>query len=807
MKRLIFLSFILFIFASLLKAQMSDSQVIDYVKTESAKGTSQQLIATELLKKGVTQAQMERIKRQVEQENKNSTSSSSSANIQSRAHDLSASSEVSNSDSLSYRGNLSNKNVSEREVFGKNIFNQKNLSFAPGTNLPTPENYILGPGDEVIIDVWGASQATLREIISPEGDIVVDRLGPVHLNGMSIKEANTYIQQKFSTLYSGVSVMDDYDSNAISQIKLTLGQIRTIQVNIMGEVTVPGTYSLSSLSSVFHALYSAGGVNNIGSLRQIQLYRNGKLLETIDIYQYIMNGKLIGGTYLSDGDIIIVPPYVSLVEITGKIKRPMFYEVKTQETVADIITYAGGFTGDAYSQEITLNRKTGGYSKVFTLSENDFNNFLLCDEDIIKISAGLGQYDNEAVVMGAVFRPGSYGIDENIRTVKDLLNKAGGLKEDAFMNRAILSRQKDDLTKENISINLQSLLSGRIQDITLKKNDTLNIAFNSILLDLGELEIFGEVDFPGKYTYRDNTTIEDLIVLAGGLRGSASTIKVDVSRRIVDPSSIESPNQIAQTFTFEIKEGLISDGGKEFVLKPYDQVFIRRSPGYIEQRNVALDGEILFPGTYALEEKDERLSDIVKKAGNLTRYAYTQGARLIRTRTDAELIQYRKTMKDISARNVKDSISDELAEFDKYYAVGIELDKAIANPRSEYDLVLKPGDRLIIPEYDNTITIVGEVMYPNTVLYKKGQKVSYYINLAGGYSDQAQKKKAYIVYMNGRVTKVKGSNKNAIQPGASIIVPSKERRDRMSIGEMVTIGTSVTSMASVVALLINSLTK
>ncbi|NDV69010.1 SLBB domain-containing protein [Dysgonomonas sp. 25] len=807
MKRLILLSFILFLSATFLQAQMSDSQVLQYVQSEMAKGTSQQVIGIELTKRGVTQSQVERIKKQVEKEKAKGGTSVSSTSAQSRAHTLPAN--MQKVDSLNYpsAAQMANqKGITGREIFGKNIFNQKNLSFTPSANLPTPENYILGPGDEVIIDIWGASQVTFRETISPEGDIVIDRIGPVHLNGMSIKAANAYVQQKFSSVYSGVSGMDDTNMGGASQIKLTLGQIRTIQIDVMGEVVTPGTYSLSSLSSVFHALYTAGGVNDIGSMREIQLYRNGKLVESVDIYQHIMYGKSSGNIRLSDGDIIIVPPYISLVGISGKVKRPMFYEMNSDETITDLINYAGGFTGDAYLDEITLNRKTGGYNKVFTLPSTDFGNFILQDEDSITVGTGLNLYENEAVVMGAVFRPGSYGIGGDIKTIKELIDKAGGLKEDAFVNRAVLSREKDDLTREVVAINLANLLSGKSSDIVLRKNDTLNIAFNTVLLDLGNLEIFGEVNYPGTYSYGEKTSIEDLIIMAGGLKGSASTVKVDVSRRIINPASTEASNQIAKIFTFEMKNGLIVDGNSEFELKPYDQVFVRRSPGYIEQRNVILDGEVLFPGAYALEEKDERLSDVVRRAGNLTKYAYTQGARLVRTRTEEELAQYRKTMQDIAARNAKDSISDELAEFEKYYAVGIELDKAIANPRSEYDLVLKPGDKLIIPEYDNTITIIGEVMYPNTVLYKKGEKVSYYIDLAGGYSDQAQKKKAYIVYMNGRVTKVKGSNKDAIQPGCSIIVPSKEKRNRMSVGEMVSIGTSVTSMASVVALLINSLT-
>lgn len=796
MKRLILYFFTFLFSANMLFAQMTDDQVITYVKAEAEKGVPQQNIATELAKRGVTQSQVERIRLQVEQQKQASSTSVNKTSTSTSPLRTEIDRETLPSDLVL------EDNEGKVKIFGKNIFNQKNLTFTPNVNIPTPEDYKLGPGDEVVIDVWGASQTSVRQVISPEGNIVVDRLGPVFLNGMTIKEANVYVQQKFAGLYAGVG---DYEG--ASQIKLTLGQIRTIQINIMGEVTTPGTYSISSLSSIFHALYNAGGINDIGSLRNVQLYRKGKLLETMDIYQYILKGNFNSNIRLMDGDVIIVPPYSSLVNISGKVKRPMFYEMTSQETIADLINYSGGFTGDAYKEKLSLTRKTGDYDKVFTLSANNFNNFILNDGDSISVSSGLNLFDNKAEIQGSVFRPGDYEVGKDIKTVKELIEKAGGIKEDAFLNRAVLTREKEDLTIENISINLGELLSGKARDIALKKNDILFIASNKVLLDLGNFAIYGNVVSPGSYQYADNTTIEDLIVKAGGLLGSASIIKIDVARRIIDPMSTESPTTISENFTFSLKDGLIVDGKSDFILKPYDQVYVRKSPGYVEQRDVIVDGEVLFPGTYALKEKEERLSDIIKRAGDVTRYAYLQGARLIRMQSEEEVVRQRKTVQTISARGSKDSISSDLIDLEKFYPIGIELDKAINNPKSDYDLVLKPGDRLIIPEYDNTIQIDGAVMYPNTVLYKKDQKVSHYIEQAGGYSDLAEKKRAYIVYMNGTVKKAKGSNKDAIQPGCKIIVPSKERKEKMTLAETISIGTSITSMASVVALLVNSLTK
>lgn len=796
MKRLFYIFILLLFSTNLLFAQMSDNQVVDYVKAEAAKGTSQQAIATELVKRGVTKDQLERVKVQVErqnQQNQQNRKSLTTDNTDPTLRSNTTEERIIEEDSLKLK--------LRDDIFGRNIFNQKNLSFAPSVNIATPDDYKLGPGDEVVIDIWGASQDALRQTISPEGSIVVERLGPIYLNGMTVREANGYVQQKFASLYAGIG---NYEG--ASQIRLTLGKIRTIQINVIGEVVMPGTYSISSLSSVMNALYNAGGVSDIGSLRLVQLYRKGKLIQTVDIYQYLINGKSSTDIRLTDGDIIIVPPYISLVNITGKVKRPMFYEMTFIETFADLLKYSGGFTGDAHKGKVNLVRKTGEYNKVFTIPSENYDNFILEDGDSITVATGLDLFDNRVEIKGAIYRPGFYEVGENISTVKQLISNAGGLKGNAFLDRAVLTRERDDLTFENLPINLRLLLADNGNDISLRKNDVLFVASDSVLVELGDFTIYGDVHEPGTYKYADDTSIEDLIIQAGGLLNSASMAKVDVARRIVDPFSTESNNTIAQTYEFRIKNGLIADGKSDFVLMPYDQVYIRRSPGYIEQRNIKVEGEILFPGEYALKEKTERLSDIVKRAGNITPHAFSEGARLLRQKTDKEMDEERKSILSLSG-GLKDSLPEHLLDIDRFYAVGIELDKAISNPRSEYDLVLKEGDQLFIPEYDNTVKINGAVMYPNTILYKRGQKVSYYIDQAGGYADLAEKKRAYIVYMNGTVTKAKGSSKDVIQPGCNIIVPTKEQRERMSLAQIISLGSSVTSMAATVALLINNLSK
>ncbi len=777
-----------------LSAQMSDSQVIEYVKSEHAKGTSQDAIGKALLQRGVTQAQLLKIKSQVEQEKRASTSTSQRASSES----------VLRESAEEYYPQRMKDSIrsSKRKIFGKDVFSQKDLTFAPTMNIPTPTNYKLGAGDEVVIDIWGASQTTIRKTITPEGSVNIESLGPVFLSGMTIEQANEIVRRKLSNLYAGVD-----EEGGASYISLTLGQIRSIQVNVMGEVVTPGTYTVSSLSSVFHALYLAGGINDIGSLRTVNLYRGGKKVASVDIYDFILRGQTPDDIRLSDGDVIVVPAYQSLVNITGEIKRPMWYEITSDEHASDLINYAGGFTGEANVENISLSRKTGKYRQMYTLDPETMLSFTLADGDSIAIGKGLDRYDNRVQIDGSVLFPGYYEIGGDIRTVADLIKKAGGLKEDAFLDRAVLTREKDDLTFETLALNLNNLESSASGNTQLKKNDILYIAANTIDEDLGDFTIAGMIANPGQYSFAENTTIKDLIVRAGGLLSSASTARVDVSRRIIDPASTTNATIIAETFSFSIEDGLIADGKANFVLEPYDQVYVRKSPGFQEQRNVRIDGEVLFPGAYTLVEKEQRVSEIIKLAGGLSNNAYAEGARLIRTMTDDEIARQKQSLAMLARGTMKDSISTESLETSRQYTVGIELEQAIKNPKSEYDIVLRENDRLIIPEFNNTIKINGAVMHPNTVLYKKGEPLKYYIEQAGGYSDLAEKKRAYIVYMNGMTAKAKGSSKDLIKPGCEIIVPTKEEKEKMSLGQTIALGSSITSMASVIALLINSLTK
>lgn len=813
MRRLITLFFLIFVLSGVVMAQqMSDDQVIQYVKEANKSGKSQKQITTELLRRGVTKEQVSRIQQKYSESNTVSNKSNEMPSQlrqrtlvddgggQRRTTDYS---EVGMLDEtvggrVDNRADNTATTDNASQIFGHDVFTNRNLTFEPSINLATPVDYRLGPGDEVIIDVWGASENTIRQSISPEGTIQVSGLGPVQLSGMTVKDANAYLQREFSKIYSGIS-----GSEPTSQIKLTLGDIRTIQINIMGEVAVPGTYTLSSFSSVFHALYRAGGVNKIGSLRSIKVVRNGKTIADLDVYDYLMKGKMKDDIRLQEGDVIIVNPYESLVRIAGKVKRPMFYEMKPTETVATILNYAGGFTGDAYKKAVRIIRKSGREHQVYNVDEMDYSVFRLDDGDSISVDAVLKRFENRVEIRGAVYRSGLYELSGTVNTVKQLIKKAEGLRGDAFLNRALLDRENEDLSHEVIAVDLGGLLKGTVADIPLQKNDILYIPSIHDLKEEETISIHGEVASPGTFLFSKNMTIEDLLVQSGGLLEAAATTKVDITRRIKDPKSTSFSSVLGKTYSFDIKDGLVVGGEGDFHLEPFDEVYVRKSPAYRKQQNVVVAGEVLFGGNYALVKKNERLSDLISKAGGITPDAYVKGARLIRKMTEEEQRRQADAVRMARMGEGKDSISVEKLNISDTYTVGINLEKAISNPGSDFDLFLREGDVLFIPEYINTVKISGAVMYPNTVLYKRGESLRYYINQAGGYGNLAKKKKAYVVYMNGTVSRLKSRDKKAIEPGCEIIVPSKEEKKRMSTAEILGMGSTTASIAAMIATMVN----
>ena len=835
------LALLLFFFTfageALAQSSMTDSQIMEFVVKENDKGTPREEIFKKLIERGVSVDDIRRIRDKYEKQNKNNVVGGRNIdgsqtidrmrknNGQTRRED-----NAEKNKDFKQRQTAGNKrrvNKSEmndfqrkryeeqemdeyadafdfvlpdsldmmfpdklgdgkdkgkkKEVFGRNIFNNKNLTFESDMNVAIPQNYRLGPGDAVYIDIWGASEQSVTATVSPEGTITIEGCGPVNVNGLTVAQANQRVKGVMQRHYAG------------SNIQLTVGQTKTISVNVMGEVQNPGTYTLSAFATVFHALYMAGGTNDIGTLRNIKVYRGGKLISTVDIYDYILNGNLKGNVTLASDDVIAVDAYDCLVDITGKVKRPMVYEMKSNESLATLLKYAGGFAGDAYEDVVHVVRKKGGRFSVYSLDEYSRADFHMCDGDSVAVDSTLNRYTNMVEAKGAVMRPGKYQYGSNITTVSQLLATAGGLAENAYAEHAILRRRKADRSLEVLSINPRAIMDHTQPDVALQNEDELFVPDRTAAQEERTLTIEGEVIYPGTYDFAENMSVEDLILQAGGLKDAASLVKVDVARRQRDKAAVTSSNNVAQMFSFKIKDGFTIDGEKDFILEPFDEVYVRRSPDYVEQQHVTIQGEVAFPGTYTITKKGMRLSELINMCGGILPEGYAKGARLERKLTEAEKIRQRQLLR---MSTTSDSLDMSKLEISDIRFVGIYLDKALANPGSEWDLVVQEGDRLIVPLFNNTVSVQGEVMYPNTVGFKKGEKLNYYINQSGGYSLRAKKDRVFAIHMNGTVTRVKSAKD--IEPGCEILVPAKRKRQQLSITQILSLGMTFVTLGSVI---------
>ena len=862
MKKIIILLLLALPLHLLAQSSMTDSQVASYIQQEMKRGTSQSQIVTHLMQSGVDIAQIRRVRkayerakdgaglgettasrgqgqRRLRQANgmgKQGTGDKQADALATREanaqRDATTTQRLTgnaswqqqyddeDSDFKRYQENIAafsdgneddnaTGKTNKKKVFGRDIFSNKNLSFEPLMNIATPQNYVLGAGDQVSVDIYGASQKSVDCTVSPDGDIVIEGYGPIRVGGLSVAAAKARLRATLGSRYQS------------SRINLSLGQTRTVSINVMGEVVKPGTYTLSAFASVFNALYMAGGTNDIGTLRNIKIYRNNRLVSVCDIYDYILNGKMTGNVRLHDGDVIIVGPYDCLVNITGKVKRPMYYEMKRNESLQTLLRYAGGFTGDAYKKAVRVNRKTGREYAVFNVDEFDMSAFRIADGDSVSVDSILPRYHNTVEIKGAVFRPGMYQLGDGINSVRSLVQHAEGLTEEAFTARAVMHRMKADRTLRVIPVDIQGIMEGRVADIPLKENDVLFIPTKQTAMNEQTISIQGEVVYPGIYKYADNETLEDFVLQAGGLTDKASTVKVDVARRVGNPKALTTDSIIAKTYSFALKDGFVVDGEQGFVLQPFDEVYVRKDPSYTVQQNVSIDGEVTFPGTYTLSHRQTRLTDLVKAAGGATNLAYIHGARLERRTNEAERKrmeaalqmqkeQLQQELMTLAASQTSGSALQQVGQQSKEeeikkfqvpntYPVGIELDKALADPNSDANIVLREGDRLILPQYTSTVKVNGAVMYPNTVSYIKGKGVGYYINASGGYSRNARKSGAYVIYMNGMVSK---SSKAKVEPGCEIVVPSKIKR-RSSPSEILGIGSSMSSIAAMIATIAN----
>ena len=785
--------------------KISDTQALQYAVQLKKQGASESDIAAKLLQRGATMDQVQRMRRQyakqITNQGMDNTVDNAIGDAQNR---MRVNNEVTDNEITTHEGEMAPvyqapeaaaTTVEEtgKKVFGRDIFNKKNLTFEPQMNIATPQNYVLGPGDQLIIDVYGDTQKSESLTVSPDGDVTVPDYGPVHVSGLTVAAAQSRIRSRLGSYY------------ASSEIKVALGQTRTILVNVMGEVKTPGTYTVSAFATVFHALYMAGGVNDLGTLRNIKVYRQGRLISTVDVYQFILNGRLAGNVRLADNDVIQVGTYDAIVDISGRVKRPMAYELREGESLSTLLNYCGGFANDAYKKSVRVLRNNGRMKSVFNVEEFECNAFKMADGDVVTVDTIYDRFENMVEVKGAVYRPGLYQLGEKITSVRTLLDYVEGVTEEAMISRAVLRRMKANRTQEVLSVDLKGILEGTAADLPLENEDVLFIPTMAEHMNLRTLTIDGEVIFPGTYEYAENTTIEDLILQAGGLTDKASTVRVDVARRVINPEATAASTDIAKTFSFSIKPGFEFDGDRSFTLEPYDVVSVRRSPVSTELINVSVDGEITFAGNYALSVKNQRLSDVVKEAGGVIPGAYVRGARLVRTMNADERARMQELIKmarQSAAADAKDSLSLEQLALETTYNVGIHLDEALANPGCDEDIELQNGDRLIIPRFNHTVRISGDIQKPNTVAFKEGKSYKYYIEQAGGYGKRARTSHTYILYQNGTIAK---ASKGKIEPGCEIVVPTKGPKDPNSVQQWLGIGTSAASLATMFVSIANML--
>lgn len=693
------------------------------------------------------------------------------------------------------------------EIFGHSVFKSSAPNFLPSYNIPTPENYRLSAGDEVIIDVWGAVVTNIRATLSPEGSIAIPNLGPVYLNGQTVAQAEKSVKSYLSRIYSGIE-SDTPDTF----VKLSLGKMRSVTVNVIGEVAVPGLYTMPALTTVSSAIYMAGGLTPIGTVRDIKIFRNGREIATFDLYKYMFSGSTEGDIRLEDNDLISVSSYGKVVWAAGAVKRPMRYEIIENENIGDLLKYSGGFAGNAYPNEVYVERVkyqdngTGATSMMYTVSNDRFGSFFLEDGDSLSVRETDLRFANRVNIGGAVWRPGDYSLQENITTLDELIAAAGGLKEEAYLQRGYIVRYDSTRSRAQLSFSLQNVILGG-DKIMLQPDDSVRIFFKDSLVQKRTVTVDGEVNKPGEFEYRYGMTLGDAVLMAGGLTDAATLERVEVARRIAGGK--ENLN-LKDTIAIILHYNLLSKPeDAETVLSPFDMVYIRRSAVYKPQQVITIEGQVNYPGSYAMEKNVVRLSDVVSKANGFNMDAYPQGATLTRVLTQEEMERL-IIAKNIAKNQIQDSTASTFLDsmlVEDRYNIAINLDLAVQNPGSDYDVVLRDGDIIKVPKYNNTVRISGAVLYPNTVTYKPGANYKYYVSGGGGFSKEAIKRNTYMIHANGNVA-IKGSPLFKVQPGTEIVVPEKSQDDRLlrtqRVSTIMGIATSTASLAAMVTSILNN---
>ena len=768
--------------------ELSDDQIKQFIAEFKTSGYSINQVEQIAMQRKMPASEVQKLKSRIEKiESKVSGTSNSVAQNLDRNYSEDAEKITEKSENLFQ--------VLEKKVFGAELFSNKNLTFEPNLKIATPLNYQLGPDDELIVDVYGYSEVTHRLKVTPEGYIRIPLIGPVQVSGLPIEQARKKITSQLSTIYSGIA-------SGNTSVSITLGSIRSIKVNILGEVNMPGSYTLPSLATVFNGLYASGGPNKNGSFRNIKVIRGGKTVAVVDVYEFLVKGEIKGNIRLMDQDIIKVGSYENRVELIGEVKRPAYYEVTKNETLKDVIGFAGGFSDVAYKDRIKVTRNTNKERSVADVPNEMFGMFNPKSGDVYDIGKIIDRYENRVEIKGAVFRPGLYAIEDGL-TLSKLIKKADGLKEDAFTSRAIIYRLKADNSSEVINFDVSEVLNGK-NDITLKREDLIEINSKLALREEYSITIIGEVLRPGKYPFAEKARVEDLIIAAGGLKENASRRKIEIARRFKTDGTTVAANA-ATIITYEVGEDLKTT--QEVFLMPYDIITIYAVPGYTQQKNILIEGEVNYPGQYTISSKAERISDLIKRCGGTTQFAFTEGAVLIRTRklTAADKI-IREQKIEALIKQTKDTsrlqeiIENEVGNLTSI--VGIDLTKILSKPGCKADLLLDEGDLINVPNTKQTVKVGGEVLYPVRIPYQKFISFRRYIQGSGGFTQSALKNRSYVVYANGSAK----STKNflvfkfypKVLPGSEIIIPAKEERKKLTAVEIVSMTASLTTLAVIV---------
>jgi len=784
---------------------LSDDQIKQLIAQAQQAGLSQSQLEQQALARGLPQDQLAKLEARMTRLSKNSD-----GNTAAQKNTLQEGSKGRNVQGAAMGDSLNNV-LKERDlvfdrirvkVFGEDLFNNPSLTFEPNLRIPTPPNYILGPEDQITLDIYGNSEVNYKLTISPEGYIRIPNLGPVLVSGLTIAEAKARIFKELSRIYLAMR-----GSNPKTFVNITLGDIRSIKVTLIGEVRLPGTYTLPSLATVFNALYSSGGPNKNGSFRNIELIRNNKSIEKIDIYDFLLKGIQAQNIRLEDQDIIKINPYEKRVEIQGEVKRPGIYEVKEGESLKKVLEYAAGFTDKAYTHRVKIIQNDSREKRVVDVDDAHYSNYFAQRGDLFIVEPTINRYENRVQIRGAIFRPGVYAL-ENGLTLSQLIKKADGLKEDAFTNRAIILRLNENLVPEYISFDAIRILNGLDPDIPLKREDSVVIFSRKALKEKYFVSIEGEVLRPDTLEWAIGMHLQDLILQAGGLTEAASYKRIEITRRVKDSDPLSQNSPIAKTFRFDISSDLRSNNeASNFILEPFDKVFIRTLPGYTIQQFATIDGEVIYGGKYGIVQKNMKISDLVKTAGGLTAEAFPQGAILIRTSTQTKSEQDKK--RQLLARleiGGKDSLAlakirFEIDSISHLHAapVGIDLVKILENPGSKFDLILNDGDSVKIPRKLETVQVNGDVLYSVKVRYDHSYSTLKYINSAGGFSTNAAKRKTYVVYANGSVKATHNylffNSYPRVLPGAQIIVPDKGPIHKATLPEIIGLGASFSSLA------------